>query len=108
MLHPIKSVMETELRAVLALQRDVLAFACRTDLCLPIQKTAAGKDRIVLDRQQLNAAFGEQALWVESHTRLHARIKALNEAVRSDGSLGVRVLEVFDHDTGFDDPESVN
>lgn len=103
MLHPIEPVLENELRAVLAFQRDVLAFACRSDLDCATQNTPKNTDRILFDEQQLSAAFGTRAAWIKRHTSLHARIKAVNTAVRSDGSLGVRVLEVFDHDTGFDD-----
>jgi hypothetical protein len=109
MLHPIEPVLEAEMRAVLALQRDVLALACRSDLDCSIHKTPHNKDRVVFDEQQLNAAFGTRAPWVKRHTTsLHARIKAVNAVVRSDASLGRRFLEIFDHDTGFeghcDDP----
>ena len=108
MLHPIEPVMETELRAVLAFQRDVLALACRSDLDCSIQNTRNNKGRFVFDEQQLDAALDTRAPWVKRHPSLHARIKAVNAAVRSDASLGTRFLEIFDHDTGFevhcDDP----
>lgn len=98
MLHEIKPVLVTELRAVLAFERSVLEFACRRDLI--IIGSVKGNPRF--KRAQLDGHFGARAQWVWSHTSLCAPAAALHAAVKGNAQYRQQVLTAFEHDVDFD------
>jgi hypothetical protein len=90
MLHRINPAAEAALRNVLAFQRKVLAYACRTDLTVP------------LTREEMNEYFGPQAEWLWKHWALRGRITKLNEVVRTNENTSAGILAAFDNDVIFD------
>lgn len=98
MLHPISPVLVEPLRAVLAFERSVLEFACRSDLA--ITQPAQGKPRF--QRGQIDSHFGASADWVWSHTSLCSPVDAVHKAVQGNPGYRQQVLAAFDNDVAFD------
>lgn len=90
MLYPLNPGAETELRGVMAFQRQVLAFACRAGLAKPVAKA------------DVIAHFGGQAQWFWDHSSLKTRVENLSKALSNDTALASRVLAAYENDTTFD------
>ena len=98
MLYRLNSCTQTELRNIMAFQRQVLEFACDINIANPITKN------------DIDTKFGNNAdwLWDKFHdennnkNNIYGNIGNLNVIVKTTPVLATQILNVYDHDCLFD------
>lgn len=100
MLHKLNLPNDTELRNVMAFQRDVLRFACDPTINRPADTT--------FDKAEVEGQFVArwptfwQSIYHGKLTAFGTAIKNLNDFVRDNNALASDILNAYDNDIQFD------
>lgn len=100
MLHKLKLPNNTELRNVMAFQRDLLGFACDPTISRPVN-TAFDRAEVE-DRFVARWPTFWQSIYHGKLTAFGTAIKNLNDMVRGNNALASSVLNAYDNDVQFD------